>query len=157
MSKGKRRAIKKLKSIPRCGLCGAVGRLRRTECCGNLICDDWEKYVLFSFAPTSCSRNHDRQTLCGYHHNEGHSGKWKDCPACRDGIDDTELYVHFGTNEFNFERLTVIPEFEPSRCSECGRRIFLGLESYTAKGDDRVCADCQPIVDFNSFRPDAND
>jgi hypothetical protein len=25
---------------PRCGLCGKTGRLTRTPCCGNWICDD---------------------------------------------------------------------------------------------------------------------
>ena len=48
---------------PRCGLCGATDNLTRTECCGNGICDDADQYVLFSFARSSCYRNHDRFTL----------------------------------------------------------------------------------------------
>ena len=61
---------------PRCGLCGKRGKLMRTECCGNWICNDHDKYVLFSYARNSCARNHDRFTLCGYHRNEGHGGDW---------------------------------------------------------------------------------
>lgn len=63
----------------KCGLCGKTKNLIRTECCNNWICDDEHKYVLFSYANNSCSRNHSRYTLCSYHHGEGHSGKWQDC------------------------------------------------------------------------------
>ena len=63
---------------PRCGLCGKTGGLIKTDCCGNWICDDEHKYVLFSYARNSCHRNHSRYTLCAYHHNEGHAGDWKD-------------------------------------------------------------------------------
>jgi len=63
----------------RCGLCGKTGRLTRTECCGKWICDDADEYVMFSYARNSCYRNHDRFTLCGYHHTEGHAGDWKEC------------------------------------------------------------------------------
>ncbi len=38
---------------PRCGLCGKTGNLIRTECCGNWICDDEDKYVIFSYARNS--------------------------------------------------------------------------------------------------------
>jgi hypothetical protein len=52
----------------RCGLCGKKGKLTRTDCCGQWICDDEDKYVMFSYARNSCHRNHRRYTLCGYHH-----------------------------------------------------------------------------------------
>ena len=42
----------------RCGLCGKKSKLIKTECCGNWICDDEHKYVLFSYANSSCDRNH---------------------------------------------------------------------------------------------------
>lgn len=151
MSKGKRRAIKKLKSIPRCGLCGRVGKLRRTECCGNLVCDDWEKYVPFSFSRESCSRNHDCHTLCAFHHHEGHEGNWKDCPDCREAIQPTEMYVHNGMNEFNFETLAEIPEFEPTLCSACNCRIFLGFESYSIKGGEYLCRVCDAGPEFSQL------
>jgi hypothetical protein len=57
---------------PACGLCGKTGKVYKTECCGNWICDDHDKYQLFSYARNSCARNHDRYTVCGAHFNEGH-------------------------------------------------------------------------------------
>jgi hypothetical protein len=44
----------------RCGLCGKPKNLAQTECCGQWICNDEHKYVLFSYARNSCARNHDR-------------------------------------------------------------------------------------------------
>src|ERR1039458_3867900 len=41
---------------PRCGLCGKKGKLTRTECCGQWICDDEDNYVVFSYARNSCHR-----------------------------------------------------------------------------------------------------
>ena len=74
----------KLKSKkPCCGLCGKVGKVRKTDCCRNWICDDHDKYVPFSYSRNSCNRNHDRYTLCGSHYNEEHAGHWKDCDECR--------------------------------------------------------------------------
>ena len=78
-----KRVRKTTASTRRCGLCGKTGKLVRTDCCGNWICDDEGEYVLFSYARNSCHRNHGRYTLCGYHHNEGHAGDWKDCSECR--------------------------------------------------------------------------
>ena len=66
-AKVKSRTLKKKKAEdkPRCGLCGKTRKLTKTECCGQWICDDEEKYVIFSYARNSCSRNHQRYTLCG--------------------------------------------------------------------------------------------
>jgi hypothetical protein len=126
---------------PRCGLCGKNKKLTKTECCGNWICDDHDKYVLFSYARNSCHRNHDRYTLCSYHHNEGHAGHWKDCKKCRDSF-ETEIYVWYGTNEYNFEKLENPPKFEPKHCSGCGRVINLGTDGYSQLGKDYKCDTC---------------
>jgi len=125
----------------RCGLCGETGNLTRTECCGNWICDDEDQYVLFSYARNSCHRNHRRYTLCGSHHAEGHSGDWKDCPKCRQSV-ETELYVWYGTNEYNFEKLENPPEYKPTKCSTCGKVIELGAGGYSCQGDDYWCEKC---------------
>jgi len=126
---------------PRCGLCGKTRNLTRTECCGNWICDDDHKYVLFSYAHNSCRRNHRRYALCGYHHVEGHAGDWKDCAQCRRSF-ETEMYVWYGTNEFNFEKLPNPPAYEPTHCSKCGAVIVLGDGGYSRLGDKYKCGRC---------------
>lgn len=128
---------------PRCGLCGRTGNIIRTECCGQWICDDEHEYVLFSYTRNSCFRNHRRYTLCGYHYGEDHEGNWKDCPACRDDF-ETELYVYYGTNEYNFEKLENPPDYEPTRCAKCNMVISLGEDGYTISGDDYLCEHCFP-------------
>ncbi len=129
-----------------CGLCGKSKALTRTACCGNLICDDQAKYVLFSYARNSCDRNHSRFTLCGHHHNEGHSGDWKTCALCRESF-ETEMYVWYGTNEYNFEKLPNPPTFEPTLCASCKSRIHLGEDGYTIKpSGEYLCESCAPKV-----------
>jgi DNA-directed RNA polymerase subunit RPC12/RpoP len=127
--------------VPRCGLCGKTKNLTKTECCGNWICDDEQNYVMFSYARNSCARNHRRFTLCGYHHGEGHDGDWKDCPKCREAF-ETEMYVWYGTNEYNFEKLPNPPEYEPTHCADCGKVIRLGTEGYSLQGDNYWCERC---------------
>ena len=125
----------------RCGLCGKSGRLIRTECCGQWICDDEDSYQMFSYARNSCSRNHSRYTLCGFHHVEGHEGRWQDCSVCRNEF-ETEIFVYYGTNEYNFERLANPPKYAPTLCSKCGSRIALGEGGYSQKGDEYWCVAC---------------
>jgi hypothetical protein len=132
---------KKTLDKPRCGLCGKAKKLTKTECCGNWICDDQDKYVLFSFGRNSCDRNHHRYTLCSYHNNEGHAGNWKKCKKCR-GSFETEIYVWYGTNEYNFEKLENPPKFEPTHCSSCGKVIHLGTEGYSQLGKNYKCEVC---------------
>ena len=128
-------------SRPRCGLCGKTTGLMKTECCGRWICDDEHKYRLFSYATNSCSRNHRRYTLCGYHFENEHDGPWQTCPACREEI-DAEMYGYYGTNEFNFERLDKVPEFEPKRCAECNAIIRLAEGGYSMSGGGYYCPEC---------------
>src|SRR4030067_2074699 len=78
---------KVVKEKPRCGRCDKTKNLTKTECCGQWICDDQHKYVLFSYAHNSCSRNHDRYTLCSHHFNERHSGNWKTCKKRRNDFE----------------------------------------------------------------------
>lgn len=132
---------KKNQEKPSCGLCGKKTRLIQTECCGNWICDDADKYVMFSYARNSCYRNHDRYTLCSYHHHEGHKGHWKDCEECKQSF-QTEIYVGYGTNEYNFEVLENPPAYEPTKCSTCGVIINLGDDGYSTLGDQYSCEEC---------------
>jgi len=126
---------------PRCGLCGKTSKLTKTECCSQWICDDEGKYVLFSYARNSCHRNHDRYTLCSYHYNEGHQGKWQDCPDCLESL-DTEMYVYYGTNEYNFEKLVNPPSYQPTKCAKCKKVIRLGEDGYSVKGKEYLCEAC---------------
>jgi len=132
---------KKTTNRPRCGLCGSTTNLTKTECCGQWICDDEDQYVLFSYAHNSCHRNHRRYTLCGYHYAEGHPGHWKDCPQCREEF-ETEMYVYYGTNEYNFEKLDNPPDYEPTKCANCGAVIVLADGGFSVKGGEYLCARC---------------
>lgn len=138
---------------PRCGLCGKTAKLMRTSCCDNWICDDQEDYVLFSFARNSCARNHDRYTLCAFHWHNEHPGHWQDCRLCREEL-GTEMYVWYGTNEYNFEKLKNPPHFEPTRCDQCGVVIKLGTDGYSTGPAGTLCERCtHPGPDFALARP----
>ena len=133
---------------PRCGLCGKTRNLIKTECCGNWICNDQHKYQLFTFAHNSCSRNHDRYTLCAHHYAEEHPGDWKTCPKCREDI-EPEMYVYFGTNEYNFEKLPNPPKFKPTHCSKCNRVISLSQDGYVIEpGGKYVCMECSDAKSY---------
>jgi hypothetical protein len=127
-----------------CGLCGESTRqLTRTECCDNLVCDDEDEYVVFSYARNSCFRNHDRQTLCAFHHREEHNGEWKKCSKCRAEF-EPEMYAWYATNPFNFEKLRDPPPFAPTLCDGCGERIVLPRGGYTLADGKRWCERCDP-------------
>jgi hypothetical protein len=127
----------------RCGLCSKRGKLMQTECCGNWICDDHHKYVLFSYAHNSCARNHDRYTLCAYHRHEGHPGDWKRCPKCRADFEhELEMYAYFGTNEYNFEKMPNPPAFKPTHCGKCGTVIVLSDGGYSQGAKGYRCSRC---------------
>jgi hypothetical protein len=133
------------KKRPRCGLCGKAGKLKKTACCGQWTCDDEDKYVIFSYARNSCARNHRRYTLCGHHEAECHEGKWQTCKQCRDDF-PTEMYVWYGTNEYNFEKLANPPTFAPTHCAGCQKVIRLAVDGYTIEpGGGTYCTDCVRI------------
>ena len=134
---------KSTKSLSKkCGLCGKKKNLIKTECCGNWICDPaaGEKGMVF-LKKSSCWVKHQRSTLCAYHFNEGHEGHWKDCPECREAF-DTELYVWYGTNKYNFETLENPPEYEPTKCSGCNKIIELSEDGYSISGGKYFCGRC---------------
>jgi hypothetical protein len=126
---------------PVCELCGTGENLRRTECCGHWICDDLSKYILFSYARNSCTRNHQQFTLCGYHHYNDHKGNWKECKSCRDSF-DTEMYVWYGTNEYTFEKLENPPAYDPTICAGCNRVVVLYEDGYVYLNDIVFCDEC---------------
>jgi hypothetical protein len=147
MTRRKRKPIRKKKrenatNVPRCGLCGKTSNLTRTECCDQWICDDEDQYVLFSYARNSCYRNHRRYTLCSYHYVEDHPGSWKDCLICKNDFEEAEMYVYYGTNEYNFEKLENPPDYEPTKCAKCNAVIILGEDAYSMHGENYFCEKC---------------
>lgn len=96
---------------------------------------------MFSYARNSCSRNHRRYTVCGYHHTAGHAGDWRECAVCRDEF-EPEIYVHYGTNEYNFVKLENPPAFEPTLCATCGERLDLGGGEYALLRGEYACMAC---------------
>lgn len=135
----------------KCGLCGKTKKLTKTECCDNWICDDEDKYVIFSYARNSCHRNHDRYTLCAYHFHEGHQEPdWRNCKECitEDGTDMTTWYA---TNEYNFVKMENPPQYAPTHCKRCNHRIIMGEEGYCVAGDDYYCEPCIPFIPRPGF------
>lgn len=131
------------KKVLICELCGKNNNLEKTDCCGNLICNDENNYVLFSYARNSCARNHRRFTLCGYHNSEEHKGDWKDCKKCLDSFSHKlEMYVWYGTNEYNFENLPNPLKFKPTLCSGCKVIIPLPEGGFTSFKDKYACEKC---------------
>jgi hypothetical protein len=131
-------------ATPACGLCGKKTKQReQTECCGHWICNDENDYVLFSYARNSCSRNHRRFTLCGYHHTEEHLGTWQTCKTCRNDFrHELEMYVWYATNENNFEKLEHPPKFQKTHCAGCHRVLRLPDGGFSSLGGIYACAEC---------------
>ncbi len=106
---------------------------------------------MFSYARNSCHRNHSRFTLCVFHFNENHPERWQDCPKCRDEI-ETEMYVYYATNEYNFEVLENPPDYEPTHCNSCGSVIVLADGCYFSSHDGYRCGKCtaaKPSISIN--------
>lgn len=135
--------IKSKLRVRQCGLCGKKVKLVKAECCNNWICDDEDSYVLFSYARNSCSRNHRRFTLCAHHNTEEHSGDWETCKICR-GDFETEMYVYYGTNEYNFRKLKNPPKYKPTLCSSCKKIINLSEDGYLISKGKYFCEECKP-------------
>lgn len=131
-------------SMPPCGLCGKTTKSRsKTDCCGNWVCGDESEYVLFSYSRDICSRNHSRFTLCGFHRNEEHSGDWQTCQQCKQDFGhELEMYVWYGLNEYNFEKLPNPPAIEPTYCSNCNERIILPDGGYSVLRGKYTCDRC---------------
>ncbi len=128
---------------PACFICGCTENLTKTECCDHWICDDESEYVPFSYKRNSCYHNHRKYTLCGHHHAEGHKGHWKNCQKCKDDFkNQMEVYIDFGTNEYNYETLDKKPEVKPTYCSKCNRKIHLTQDVYVMQGGKYICEFC---------------
>ncbi len=132
-------------SEKKCFICGKTKKLIKTECCNQWICNDENKYVLFSFSHTSCKRNHRKYTICSHHYEEGHEGDWKTCEKCKKET-NLEMYVYFGTNEYNNEVLKNPPKYKPTHCIKCKRIIKLSEDGYAMTNEGHVCMYCYESI-----------
>lgn len=126
-------------NAPKCGICGNTKNLVKTECCGKWICD--LDAMTSGGRRKPCYEKHSRFTLCGFHFNEGHFGRWQECEECRNEF-ETEMYVYYGTNKYNFEKLENPPQFEPTKCHACGKIISLSEDSFSRDGGEYYCQEC---------------
>jgi hypothetical protein len=55
---------------------------------------------------------------------------------------ELEMYVYYGTNEYNFEKLENPPTYEPTHCRSCGRVIALGRDGYEVGPKGYRCESC---------------
>lgn len=92
----------------KCGICGENKpsvSLVKTKCCDKWIHNDLTKYRPFSFY-SSCYRNHERYTMCGFHYTESHSGKWKKCSECTKDMSCHEEMFDFPDTDDEIEANT---------------------------------------------------
>jgi CRISPR/Cas system-associated protein endoribonuclease Cas2 len=68
-------------------------------------------------------------------------GDWKECQKCRKDF-ETEMYVWYGTNEYNFEKLANPPKYEPTKCAKCRKIIKLGEDGYSLIRGQYLCEKC---------------
>jgi len=107
---------------------------------------------MFTYSNVSCTRNHRRYTVCGYHHTEGHEGHWQNCEKCRSSFRSREDLAGKGTSSFNFreDKWEDAPTFEPTKCTKCSRIIKLGSEAHSMVQGGYQCAKCVGMHDFAS-------
>ena len=79
---------------------------------------------------------------------EKHSGDWRTCARCSANV-ETEMYVCYGTNQYNFEKLSNPPAYEPTRCTKCNDVIVLSEGGYSV-GDKGYTSDQCSGIDWMS-------
>lgn len=52
------------------------------------------------------------------------------------------MYVWWGTNEYNFEKLPNPPSFAPTLCAGCQRRLVLPEGGYSIWKGEHWCEEC---------------
>lgn len=55
------------------------------------------------------------------------------------------MYVYYGSNEYNFEKLKNPPKFKPTRCAKCKKIIRLGEDGYSMYMGNYYCTECSEI------------
>jgi DNA-directed RNA polymerase subunit RPC12/RpoP len=52
------------------------------------------------------------------------------------------MYVWYGTNGYNFEKLANPPTYKPTKCAKCKKVIRLGEDGYSITGKEYLCEEC---------------
>jgi hypothetical protein len=64
------------------------------------------------------------------------------------------MYVWYGTNEYNFEKLANPPAYEPTHCASCGQVIRLAEDGYVLHPTrGYLCLACGNLPDDLQPRP----
>jgi len=84
----------KAKPIPgeHCRFCGSKSSpLVKTRCCDQWICCDT---AFLSFRGGGyCQFEHENDSICHFHYNEGHKGLWRECEECRDFLGEEQFKI----------------------------------------------------------------
>jgi hypothetical protein len=64
--------------------------------------------------------------------------------ACRKAF-DTEDYVCYGTNEYNFRKLPNPPKFTPTHCAKCNCIIDRMHSGFVQSGGKYFCENCHEL------------
>ena len=106
---------------PRAASCSKTGKLRKTQCCGNWVCDDHDKYVPFSYAQKQLQPG-IMTTIpsAGIITMKGMEATGKTARNAATYF-ETEMYVWYGTNDYNFEKLETRPSSNRLTALSVGR------------------------------------
>mmetsp|Transcript_20148 Transcript_20148/g.57797 ORF Transcript_20148/g.57797 Transcript_20148/m.57797 type:complete len:569 (-) Transcript_20148:310-2016(-) len=126
----------------KCGLCGSTsGPFIQMKCCGGTVCDTEDQYSIGSYERDGqCARNHRLNSICHFHHEEGHSGDWKSCQTCENyfhpydyAVKATSQHVSGTVRRYNFDdnvRHDIHPADVPfPTCFYCDRKVDTTEES----------------------------
>jgi hypothetical protein len=119
-----------------CGLCYSTQRpFVKTECCNRWVCDTEGDYEMGSYdREGKCARNHGLGSICGWHHQEGHAGDWKDCSHCQGAFHPYDYAVKASSQSkgctnrrYNFDD-NVRHDLDPTKvefpsCDTCGAPV----------------------------------
>jgi hypothetical protein len=73
-----------------CRFCGDDSApLVKTPCCDQWICCD-TSYLSYR-GGGYCQFEHENYSICHFHYNEKHQGRWQDCKECRGFFGEDEL------------------------------------------------------------------